>query len=219
MMMKTARKESGPIEPLQEKVYLGIKERIVDCRMPPGAVISEELLSEEFGTSRTPIREALLRLQREDLVTIFPRRGTFVSQISLADIHEVYEVRLIIEPRVARISCHHLDAAELERYRDLFTRMEAEPRNYDAWFRIDRQFHDYIIGSSGNRHLIQLYGSILDQNQRMRILAGRLPMRAADTNREHAELVEALLARQEDRIETTMAAHITASRDAALRVR
>ena len=218
MNVRASKKKGIPAQALQDLVYGRIKERIVDCRMLPGSVIAEDALAEEFGTSRTPVREALLRLQRENLVTIFPRQGTFVSQISLKDIYEVFQVRWIIEPRMARISCHRMDPAVLEEFRGAFRRMDREMPEFDEWFRRDREFHDYIIGSGDNGHLTRLYGSIMDQNQRMRILAGKLPRRAADTNREHAQLVEALLSRSEERIEKAMAEHIIASRDAALRI-
>lgn len=207
-----------PGQALPEYAYHRIKERIVDCRMLPGSVVAEDALAAECGTSRTPVREALLRLAREGLVTIYPRRGTFVSPISLKDVHEVFELRGIIEPRVARLSCSAMDPAALRRFRDAFRAMDRKPPAFDEWFRRDREFHDFIVASGGNGRLIRLYETILDQNQRMRILAGRLPLRAEETNREHAAIAEALLARDGERIERAMADHIAAVRDAALRL-
>lgn len=217
-MMQAALKDGVPVQALQEKVYLQLKERIVNCEMLPGAVISEDLLAGEFGTSRTPIREALLRLQRENLVVIYPRQGTFVSQISLKDIYEIYQIRLIIEPKVARISCRSMDPAVLERFRDLFDGLDVNTCSYGEWFRHDRDLHGYIVDCAGNRHLKLMYGTIMDQNQRMRILAGKIPMRISDTNKEHGEIVNALLSKDEDRIEQVMCSHVLASRDAALRI-
>jgi DNA-binding GntR family transcriptional regulator len=208
----------APIQALQEKVYFRLKESIINCGMMPGSVISEERLALEFGTSRTPIREALLRLQRENLVVIFPRQGTFVSQISLKDIHEIYQIRLIIEPRVARSSGGNMDPAVLERFRNYFGIPDEGTGSFGTWFQHDRDFHSYIIDSCGNRHLSQMDASIMDQNQRMRILSGKIPQRIQDTNSEHVEIVDALLARNEDRIESLMTAHILASRNAALKI-
>jgi len=214
----TMIKETAPIQALQEKVYRRLKERIINCEMLPGAVISEDLLAGDFGTSRTPIREALLRLQRENLVVIFPRQGTFVSQISLKDIYEVYQIRQIIEPRVARLVCRSLDPEVLEKFRSSFKDVGDDDGSFLEWCKVDREFHNYILERSNNRHLVQLYGTIMDQSQRMRVLAGRLPMRMAETNREHLELVDALLSKNEERIEKVMTAHILASRDGALKI-
>ena len=216
--MPIAVTAGAPIQALQEKVYLRIKESIINCDMMPGSVISEERLALESGTSRTPIREALLRLQRENLVVIFPRQGTFVSQISLRDIHDIFQIRLVIEPRVARSAGANMDPAILEGFRNFFGTIDAGAGSFTSWFQQDRDFHSYIIDSCGNRHLTQMYASIMDQNQRMRILAGKIPQRIQDTNLEHAEIVDALLSRDEDRIERLMTAHILASRNAALKI-
>lgn len=216
--MTEAVKEQAPVQALQEVVYVGLKERIVNCEMLPGSVISEDRLASEFGISRTPVREALLRLQRENLVDIFPRQGTFVSQISLKDIYEVFQIRLIIEPRVARAVGKNLDAGILENFRRTFASIDFRGSSFKEWFRHDRDFHSYIIEKSDNRRLVQMYSSIMDQNLRMRILAGTVPHRIPDTNQEHENIVDALLSQDEDRIEKVMSDHILASRDAALKI-
>ncbi|MDR1179794.1 MAG: GntR family transcriptional regulator [Spirochaetales bacterium] len=203
---------------MQEKVYSIIREDIVNCEMAPGSVICEDVLVERFGTSRTPIREALLRLQRERLVDIFPRQGTFVSRICLKDIYEIYQLRLMIEPQVARISCCNLDSGILENFRDFFAHCATSGCSYGQWFRQDRELHSYIIAGSGNNHLQQLYATIMNQNLRIRILAGKFPDRMHATNHEHIALLDALLARDADRAEKLMASHISSSRDGALRL-
>ncbi|MFQ3620225.1 MAG: GntR family transcriptional regulator [Spirochaetales bacterium] len=203
-------------EALQEQVYRKIKERIITCEMLPGTVVYEDQLSLEFGTSRTPIREALLRLQREHLIDIYPRQGTFVSPISLQDIYEIYQIRLLLEPRMARIASRQMDSKVLEQFLELFAHMNILQLSFKEWFQKDRELHDYIIESTRNRHLIELYRVVMDQNQRMRILAGRIPKRIESTNKEHMAILEALLTKDEDKIEQVMAAHIIASRDAVL---
>lgn len=205
-------------EALQEQVYRKIKERIISCKMLPGSVISEELLASEFGTSRTPIREALLRLQREHLIDIYPRQGTFVSSISLQDIYEIYQIRLLMEPRIARIASRRMDRGVLERFLQLFTSMDTRTISFKDWFQCDRDLHDYIVECTHNRHLIEIYRVVMDQSQRMRILAGKLPKRIESTNKEHIAVLEALLSQDEERIEQVMSAHILASRDAVLKL-
>ncbi|MCX7786086.1 MAG: GntR family transcriptional regulator [Spirochaetes bacterium] len=205
-------------EALQEQVYRRIKERIITCEMLPGSVVSEDMLASEFGTSRTPIREALLRLQREHLIDIYPRQGTFVSSISLQDIYEVYQIRLLLEPRIARISSRRMDRDVLNRFLHLFTTMDIGSISFKDWFQYDRDLHDYIVECTQNKHLIEMYRVVMDQNQRMRILAGRLPKRIESTNEEHIAIIHALLSQDEERIEQVMSAHILASRDAVLKL-
>lgn len=217
-MMGTGAGATMKKEALQEQVYRKIKERIISCEMLPGSVISEDLLASEFGTSRTPIREALLRLQREHLIDIYPRQGTFVSPISLQDIYEVYQIRLLLEPRIARISCRRMDRLVLERFLNLFSTMDMRSVSFKDWFQYDRDLHDYIVECTHNRHLIEMYRVVMDQNQRMRILAGRLPRRIESTNEEHIAIIQALLSQDEERIEQVMSAHILASRDAVLKL-
>ena len=207
-----------PSQALQERVYKVLKQRMVDCDMLPGEVASAENLTAEFKTSRTPVREALLRLQREHLVVIYPRQGTFVAQISLKDIHEIYQIRLLIEPRVARMACRNIEAAELRRFGQVFSGLDTASVSFKEWFKHDREFHDFIMHACGNWQLSQLYAVIMDQNQRMRVLAGRAPARMEATTREHLEILAALLERDEERIERAMTAHIVASREAVLRM-
>jgi DNA-binding GntR family transcriptional regulator len=216
--MRADGQGAAAIQPLQEKVYTLIKEEIVNCGMSPGSVICEDVLVEKFGTSRTPIREALLRLQRERLVDIFPRQGTFVSQISLKDIYEIYQLRLIIEHKTVKISCRNLNPVILEKFRNFFIRLETEDCPYTEWFRQDRNLHSYIVDCSGNSHLRQMYATIMDQNLRMRILAGKFPDRMRETNHEHIAILDALLSKNADRAEEVMAAHIVSSRNGALRL-
>ncbi len=202
----------------KEEVYRTLKDRIVSCELLPGSVIAEEKLCEEFGVSRTPVRESLLRLEREHLVEIYPRKGTFVSQISLHDIYEIFQIRLIIEPRVAKMVCRSLDASRLADYLRRFREVANCRDGSSAWFDLDRSFHSYLIESSQNRRLVDLYSGIMDQNFRVRILAGRLPSRIDEMIREHEDIIEALLDMDESRIEEAMVAHVVASREASLRL-
>jgi DNA-binding GntR family transcriptional regulator len=201
-----------------ERVYEELKRRIVLCELAPGSVVLEDALAAEFGTSRTPIREALLHLRRDSLVVIYPRRGTFVSQIAPRDVHEVFQIRQIVEPRVARLGCRAMGAAELARYREGFLRSDAGEDSFVAWCELDRDFHSALIASVDNRTLSELYATIMDRTQRLRILSGRLPMRMPVSNREHVEIIDALLARDEERVERLLSDHLAGARDACLRL-
>ncbi len=203
---------------LQDSIYVTIKERIIDGEIPAGGLIVESSLSEEFGTSRTPIREALLRLQRDRLVTIFPRQGTFASQISLKSVYEIFEIRLMIEPAVARQICPSIDIDRIDEFRKQFSDNSLAESSYKTWFHMDREFHDFLIESTENETLIRTYQDIMDQHLRVRILAGKTPSRASHTNNEHLKILDAFANRDPDTAENYMRSHIIASREAAVKL-
>ncbi|MCX7853916.1 MAG: GntR family transcriptional regulator, partial [Caldilineales bacterium] len=89
---------------LSQRAYEGIKHQIISLALPPGAVIDEDRLQAELGLGRTPIREALQRLALEKLVTIVPRRGTFVTEIGLMDLRLLFEVRVPLESLATRLA-------------------------------------------------------------------------------------------------------------------
>jgi DNA-binding GntR family transcriptional regulator len=202
-------------QPLQERVYRFLKEAIVNCTMPPGSVINEDALIEKFGTSRTPIREALLRLQKEGFVEIFPHQGTFVSQISLKDIYEIHQFRLIIESQVIKISGRNLERSVLEQYRKFFVELENREFSIAEWVKADKDMHCYFVDASGNEYLRGIYSNTMDLIQRMRITTRKMP-HMKETNREHVAILDALLEGDEDRAAELMSIHITSSRDTVL---
>ena len=89
---------------LSQKAYELIRRRIVDLELLPGAILDEGRLQSELGVGRTPIREALLRLSMERLVTIVPRRGIFVAEIGITDLQQIFEVRILLEAQAARLA-------------------------------------------------------------------------------------------------------------------
>ena len=99
---------------LRDKAYEQLKERIVDCTYAPDSVINEEWLQSEFGMSRTPIREALIMLEREGLVKIMPKKGVRIVRMTLEDVHDVFEIRKLIEPYILRQYGHKVSRQRLE---------------------------------------------------------------------------------------------------------
>ena len=209
----TAKKVVG-----QDYIYTTIKERIINCEIAPGEIIIENSFASEFGTSRTPVREALLRLQRDRLVVIYPRQGTFASQISLKDVYEIYDIRLLIEPAVAAQVAPTIDIEKIEEFRRQFTDRALAESSYKHWFYLDRRFHDFLIESTGNETLKRSYQDIMDQHLRVRILAGKLPARADHTNDEHIKILDAFVSRNAHAAEEQMREHILASREAAIKL-
>ena len=201
------------------QIYPTLKQRIINCELPPGEPIHEDEFAREFGTSRTPVRESLMQLRNDELVSIVPRKGTFVSQITVQNVYEVYQIRQLLEPDVGATVRGTLDAAKLEEFRDVFRRVCTEEELFQRWFEFDREFHTYIVSGAGNAMLLRLYESIMNHQQRISILSVKQPRRLEHTWREHSRIINALLGDNDQAVRDAITDHITASWEAALRVR
>lgn len=207
--------------PLKARAYRLIKDKIITCEMMPGVDISEEELAKELGSSRTPIREAILRLEQEKFVTIYPRKGCIVSYITNKDIHEVFQVREIVETQAAKIVCRTISEEKLLEFRDRFGQIGLEGNliNDTDFFELDIEFHRYIVNSTNNRYLIEFMNKIYDQDYRIRVLATRLHEYEKKRNRpEHLEIIDAFIKKDEKKLEKSTLQHIQNAYKAALKI-
>ncbi|MEA2733004.1 MAG: hypothetical protein QOD93_6872 [Acetobacteraceae bacterium] len=141
-----------PADTLTEKAYRALEEEIVTLRIPPGAVVSEAILSRRLGVGRTPVREALQRLAREWLVVIMPRRGIVVSEIDPIRQLRVLEARREIERFLSRSAANRATDVQRVQFREIAAGMdEAAARADDiAFMRLDREFNLLVLDSAGN---------------------------------------------------------------------
>ena len=140
------------LESLTEKAYRQIEELIVTLQIPPGAVVSEALLSERLAIGRTPIREALQRLARERLVVVLPRRGIMVSEINVRTQLRLLEVRRELERLIARSAARRAGAAQREQFHAIAAAMAAAARDNDdlAFMRSDRELNLLALDAARN---------------------------------------------------------------------
>lgn len=205
---------------LTEQAYKSIKEKIIKCQILPGSDISESEICEELGMSRTPVREALLRLQQENFITIFPRKGIIVSPITVKDIHEVYQIREMVEVYTATNSCKNMSIDCLMEFKEKFSQIKFIPNTPDAmkYFELDIKFHKYIVQSSKNDYLIEFMSKIYDLDSRIRIMStldiGDIETRSKP---EHFAIIDALIERDIKKIEKSILEHLRTSREAALK--
>lgn len=202
----------------QERIYTALKERIVNCEMLPGETIYEDRLARDFGTSRTPVREALLKLRADNLVSIIARKGTFVSHITVEHVYEIFQIRRLVEPGLGVSVCADLDPTRLAAFREQFLVEPTGNNDFVNWFAVDREFHVYLVGCTKNRMLIEIYERIMDHQQRISTLAMRLPGRLQKTGSEHLRIIDALIAKEPHRIEEAIKSHLDASMEASLRL-
>jgi DNA-binding GntR family transcriptional regulator len=137
-----------------DKAYLQIKEKIITVEMPPGSVIHEAELMEELGLGRTPIREALKRLQVESLVVVAPRRGMFVASVAITDLQQIYEVRVELESLCVRLAVERITSEQLKELKASIAEYQrADEGAKKPLLSLDRRFHLLLAKAAGNEFL------------------------------------------------------------------
>ena len=141
--------------PLRELVCETIRQAIVDGVFSPGERLMEIQLADEMGVSRTPVREAIRKLELEGFVVMIPRRGTYVADISIKDINEVYEIRTSLEVLAAGLAAERISDEELETMQRLLVEIgqHIEDGNIEKIVEIDTAFHDVLYKASRNKRL------------------------------------------------------------------
>ena len=205
---------------LKQVAYNTIRDNLLNCTYEPGQFLNEDILCEELNMSRTPIRDALGRLEQEHLITIYPKKGIYVSQLSLNEINDVFEGRFLLEPYIIRTYCQHLRKDILDELRQL---LKEEIQYIDAdtsdTFRIDDQFHSILTNQCTNDYLLQLDQNLNSQNSRMRCLSGRYSSnRLQHTVDEHTKILYELSMNHIEAAAKAMEEHLLASKESALEV-
>lgn len=197
---------------IQNEAYEHIKRKIMMCEYAPNQLLSEAVLLQEIGCSRTPVREAIRRLEQEGLATVLPKRGTIVSGFSVGDVNDIFEIRMLVEPYAIQTYGEQLDPAELQRYLELFRHPDSQKAQID-FYELDDEFHKYLHSAMTNKYLRDLYARIHTQNVRLRVMSGQLiNQRLARTMEEHAEIAEACLSRDWTEASEKMRRHLECSR-------
>lgn len=179
---------------LVDAIYNQIRDLIIMRKLKPGEKLNEQYLARKLGTSRTPIREALLRLQEDGLVTNEPFRGTYVTVFTPRDIQEIYDFRKALEGMAARLALPSITDSQYDSIRQLVEssiRM-LELGEIEEYIRTDAHFHDTLVQMSGNRRLIEAMSRIGAQIQVIRALVATKPGRVYQAASEHRAILKAL---------------------------
>ena len=180
-------------ELLADRAYAALRDRIVALRIAPGAPINEDALGRELDIGRTPVREAIKRLALENLVTVFPRRGTFASEINITDLAHISDVRQQLEGHAAYRAAQRLTAARRDELEGLLVRIDESaggPR--DDQMRLDAEIHRFVHRSTANPYLEETLARYFNLSLRIWYLVlGRLP-HLFERVHEHQELLRAI---------------------------
>jgi DNA-binding GntR family transcriptional regulator len=177
---------------LVDGAYQAMRQRILDNLYPPGHRALEQELAQELGISRTPLREAMIRLRNEGLVEIIPRHGIRVLPLSATDMKEIYETLTALESMAAELAARRQpSAAEVKPLEDASRDMTRALRANDleAWARADERFHSSLLDICGNRLLKQTVLNFWDRAHRARMFTLRLRPKPVHSTEEHRELV------------------------------
>lgn len=200
---------------LHDEVAAGIRSLIVSGELEPKSRVNEIELCERFGTSRTPLREAIKILATEGLLELLPNRGARVTSISQDEIDEILEVVAGLEAAAAELACKHASETEIAEIGEMNLAMVAAyQQNDDAkYFTLNREIHEAIMKASRNATLQGIYQSLSSRIQRMRYTAHKTPEQWRRAVNEHNEMVSLLRARDGEALAKLIKNHIRGKKD------
>jgi DNA-binding GntR family transcriptional regulator len=193
-MVKVPKLKMDSYQPLRDVIFETLRKAIVTGEIKPGERLMEVSLAEQMGVSRTPVREAIRRLEAEGLVTMTPRKGTHVSHLSIKDIMDVLEVRTVLDKLATDLAAKRIQPVQiksLEAAHKGFINC-VENNNIDGAVRKDVEFHDIIYAASGNPRLIAVATSLREHVYRFRVLYMKDNLIAENVLNEHEEILSAL---------------------------
>jgi DNA-binding GntR family transcriptional regulator len=195
---------------LKDQAYLAIKRAILTLRLKPGAALVESDLANQLGISKTPVRTALHELEREGLVTKVLYKGTYVKEVTLRDVREIFQLRAVLEGLAARLATPLLEESDLARARELLDSMDRalEIGDRPRASQYGAQFHYLILQSADNERLQLIWHNLDDHTQRFRLMSDQISGRLEKSVGEHRWILEALEKRDPDLAEARLKAHL-----------
>ncbi len=204
--------------PLRDVVFYTLRRAILKGELEPGERLMEVALANKMGVSRTPIREAIRKLELEGLVVMIPRRGAEVAKITEKDLSDVLEVRECLEDLAIRLACERITDEEIAHLKETAKLFAASLNGPDLSqsASYDADFHDIIFGATHNARLIQILNNLREQMYRYRLEYIKDKKFHAQLISEHDEIVQALEACDPERSVEIMGRHIRYQEQAVL---
>ncbi|MGD0917827.1 MAG: GntR family transcriptional regulator [Thermodesulfobacteriota bacterium] len=195
---------------IREQVYEYIRQAILSGGIAPGERLAEAKLSKDVGASRTPVREALHKLEMEKLVRSIPRVGYVVRQIAETEIKEICEIRFVLETLAAKWASTMISEKELARLGKiiLLTERYIQRKNPQAVVKLDTEFHDILCKASKSERIKELSQSLRDQMLKFRMKGLCLPEFARRSNEGHQRILKAVKSKKKKRIESAVKFHL-----------
>lgn len=192
LAVPASRASSGAA--LRELAYAEIKRRIISCEFRPGEAINESQVGALLGLGRTPVHQALHRLEGDGLVSILPRKGVLVAPLSLNDVLDMIEVRLSNELLCITLAAERAHESDFRAMRDIVERSVGllEQRDINGLMALDLKFHTAISAASRNRVLAELLRNLHEKQARFWFLSLQDPVHLSNVYQEHLAVIDAL---------------------------
>ena len=198
---------------IRDDVYLKVRADILTCTLMPGSLLQEKDLAERYSVGRSPVRDALLRLQEQGLVKVLPRKGYRVLPISLGDAQDLYDMRILLEKEcIKRVidSASDKQIGTLEVFRTARDRIDLA-----EWVTYNSEFHRSIAGLAGNARLSRAAEEVIDQFDRLTFLSvSEAPQYISSEKlvKEHCEIIDAIKLRNKSLAVRLIGAHVIKSK-------
>lgn len=194
MAGKLSKINLNDYKPLREVIFNTLREAIIVGELKPGERLMEVQLADKMGVSRTPVREAIRKLELEGLVEMLPRKGAHVADLSVKDIMDVLEVRATLDGLASMLSATRITDDELKDLKHVQAQFISfvEKDNLQGSIKKDVEFHDIIYRSSRNEKLIQIANNLREQVQRFRVIYLKDFSSTKELIREHADIIDGI---------------------------
>lgn len=198
-------------QPLHQLVAERIRDLIIEGRLAPGDQVNESKLCLEMGVSRTPMREAIRMLASEGLIVLRPGRSTIVRKFTTEEVRDMLDVVAELEALAGRQACRSASDEEIAGIVDLHTRMMGHYKAGERldYYKLNQRIHSAIVAASGNGALAEVHDLLQARMKRIRFVGNAGPEKWRGAVAEHEEMIEALCARDEDRLAAVLRRHLS----------
>ena len=200
---------------LREHVYSGIKTSIINGDFEPGRRLIEERLAEDMETSRTPVREAIQKLEKEGLIYKLPRGGFAVKGVTEEEVEEVFGLRAVLEGYAGFLATARIEHAEMKSLEEIIKQEEAclKKMDVDEFIRLDSEFHDTLYRAAKNNRLYSLLNDLRDYMYRYRVIILRYGRKAQYAVQDHKDMLASIKAKNARQVEKMVRKHMSRGKD------
>jgi DNA-binding GntR family transcriptional regulator len=207
--MKKAKSRQPEKKSLSDSVLAAIKDDLFSFRLMPGQRFSENELALRMGVSRTPVREALYKLEREGYIQVLSRSGWSVREFNFEYFENLYDVRVVLELAAVRRLCEMESPPPLDELREAWlVPVEARLADSVEVGKMDERFHEVLVSAAGNPEMARIYHDVTERIRIIRRLEFSMPERIRQTYSEHAQILRAVLKRKKDTATLLLRSHI-----------
>ncbi len=218
MSRKLAKINLNDYKPLREVIFTTLRDAIIVGELRPGERLMEVKLAEKMGVSRTPVREAIRKLELEGLVDMIPRKGAHVADLSVKDIVDVLEVRASLDGLAALLAAERITDEEIDELNHVNSQFVSflQKENLQGSIKKDVEFHEIIYRSSRNEKLIQIVSNLREQVQRFRVIYLKDYVNPKELEKEHKDIIDAICSKDSELSHKVAQNHIKSQQESII---